>query len=311
MRLRSREPYAHRPVCDREDAGGRARPPIRRAWPGAPTSYPGWTFVAGSLATAPTAPSNSSAARSPASVCGYSLKSTSASAFSTIAPVRIVQFIEIKKINGNQDGNAEEETAPPIRAIGTWIRAILPRDGGSGGARSTAALSSQWMPQADRSMFAYIDPSVSSRLVAKGKLFRIDRRGQRLDPDAPVSAGSRALDLLGPIPLPLHCRRERARRRMVRGRAPYRARAGGRACPVAARAGCGPPLRQHRVPHVGKQRARLRQSVRAAGSPGAGAFELPDRGRVRVAALRLRAAARGGDGAGLPRWRHHRVHGRT
>ena len=53
-------------------------------------------------------------------------------------------------------------------------------------------------------MFAYIDPTVSTRLVAQGKLSRIDRRGQRLDLDTPVPAGSRALDLLGPIPLPLH-----------------------------------------------------------------------------------------------------------
>ena len=52
-------------------------------------------------------------------------------------------------------------------------------------------------------MFAYIDPTVSTRLAAQGKLFRIDRRGRRLDLDAPVPAGSRALDLLGPIPLPL------------------------------------------------------------------------------------------------------------
>ena len=61
----------------------------------------------------------------------------------------------------------------------------------------------QWLPQVNRSMFAYIDPTVSTRLVAQGKLSRIDRRGQRLDLDAPVPAGSRALDLLGPIPLPL------------------------------------------------------------------------------------------------------------
>ena len=52
-------------------------------------------------------------------------------------------------------------------------------------------------------MFAYIDPTVTTRLVAQGKLARIDRRGQLLDLDAPVPAGSRALDLLGPIPLPL------------------------------------------------------------------------------------------------------------
>ena len=52
-------------------------------------------------------------------------------------------------------------------------------------------------------MFAYIDPTVTSRLAAEGKLLRIDRRGRRLDLEAPVPAGSRALDLLGPIPLPL------------------------------------------------------------------------------------------------------------
>lgn len=52
-------------------------------------------------------------------------------------------------------------------------------------------------------MFAYIDPTVSTRLAAQGKLLRIDRRGRRLGLDAPVPAGSRALDLLGPIPLPL------------------------------------------------------------------------------------------------------------
>lgn len=53
-------------------------------------------------------------------------------------------------------------------------------------------------------MFAYLDPTVSTRLAAQGKLLRIDRRGRRLDLDAPAPAGSRALDLLGPIPLPLH-----------------------------------------------------------------------------------------------------------
>jgi len=52
-------------------------------------------------------------------------------------------------------------------------------------------------------MFAYIDPTVTSRLAAQGKLLRIDRCGRRLDLKAPVPAGSRALDLLGPIPLPL------------------------------------------------------------------------------------------------------------
>ena len=52
-------------------------------------------------------------------------------------------------------------------------------------------------------MFAYIDPTVSTRLAAQGKLSRIDRQGRRLDLDAPIRTGSRALDMLGPIPLPL------------------------------------------------------------------------------------------------------------
>ena len=53
-------------------------------------------------------------------------------------------------------------------------------------------------------MFAYIDPTVSNRLVDQGKLVRIDRRGRRLDLAASVPPGSRALDVMGPIPLPLH-----------------------------------------------------------------------------------------------------------
>ena len=53
-------------------------------------------------------------------------------------------------------------------------------------------------------MFAYIDPTVSTRLVSQGKLVRIDRGGRRIDISAPIPPGSRALDVLGPIPLPLH-----------------------------------------------------------------------------------------------------------
>ena len=52
-------------------------------------------------------------------------------------------------------------------------------------------------------MFAYIDPTVRTRLAAQGKLVRIDRRGRRLDLDRPVSGEGFALDVLGPIPLPL------------------------------------------------------------------------------------------------------------
>ena len=53
-------------------------------------------------------------------------------------------------------------------------------------------------------MFAYIDPTVSTRLAAQGKLVRMDRCGRRLDLDGPApAADGYALDMLGPIPLPL------------------------------------------------------------------------------------------------------------
>lgn len=51
-------------------------------------------------------------------------------------------------------------------------------------------------------MFSYIDPTVRQRLVAQGKLFRIDRDGKPVPPDRPSGDGS-TISLLGPIPLPL------------------------------------------------------------------------------------------------------------
>ena len=51
-------------------------------------------------------------------------------------------------------------------------------------------------------MFSYIDPTVRERLVVAGKLFRIDRDGERLDNDAP-SGNVDTISVLGPIPLPL------------------------------------------------------------------------------------------------------------
>lgn len=50
-------------------------------------------------------------------------------------------------------------------------------------------------------MFTYIDPGVRERLVAQGKLIRIDREGRQIDMDAPSGGGS--ISILGPIPLPL------------------------------------------------------------------------------------------------------------
>jgi GTP cyclohydrolase II len=50
-------------------------------------------------------------------------------------------------------------------------------------------------------MFTYLDPAVRARLVAEGKLVRVDQDGQRLGPND--SSGGKAISILGPIPLPL------------------------------------------------------------------------------------------------------------
>ena len=52
-------------------------------------------------------------------------------------------------------------------------------------------------------MFTYIDPTVRERLIAQGKLIRIDAEGRPSDPQAPPEPGARAISVLGPIPLPL------------------------------------------------------------------------------------------------------------
>lgn len=52
-------------------------------------------------------------------------------------------------------------------------------------------------------MFTYIDPTVRERLIAKGKLIRIDAEGRLTDPASAPVAGARAISVLGPIPLPL------------------------------------------------------------------------------------------------------------
>ena len=52
-------------------------------------------------------------------------------------------------------------------------------------------------------MFSYIDPTVRERLIAQGKLIRVDADGQATDPNHAPEPGARALSILGPIPLPL------------------------------------------------------------------------------------------------------------
>ena len=53
-------------------------------------------------------------------------------------------------------------------------------------------------------MFSYIDPAIRARLVAQGKLVRIDARGAVLDRDiASESRPGPVLNVLGPIPMPI------------------------------------------------------------------------------------------------------------
>jgi GTP cyclohydrolase II len=53
-------------------------------------------------------------------------------------------------------------------------------------------------------MFSYIDPTIRARLIAQGKLLRIDSSGRRLDPTVTVSDDAGVmLNVLGPIPLPI------------------------------------------------------------------------------------------------------------
>ncbi len=53
-------------------------------------------------------------------------------------------------------------------------------------------------------MFTYLDPNVRRQLVDARKLRRIDERGRELDVDAEPTPGALSVNLLGPIPLPVH-----------------------------------------------------------------------------------------------------------
>ena len=52
-------------------------------------------------------------------------------------------------------------------------------------------------------MFTYLDPKIRRQLVDAGKLTRIDSHGAILDPDEQPPEGTQAINILGPIPLPL------------------------------------------------------------------------------------------------------------
>ena len=53
-------------------------------------------------------------------------------------------------------------------------------------------------------MFTYLNPEVRRRLVAEGKLVRIDAEGRLIDVQTPEAPGVLAVNLLGPIPMPVH-----------------------------------------------------------------------------------------------------------
>jgi GTP cyclohydrolase II len=52
-------------------------------------------------------------------------------------------------------------------------------------------------------MFTYLDPTVRERLLAQGKLVRIDAKGEVTAANAALVPGEKILSVLGPIPLPL------------------------------------------------------------------------------------------------------------
>jgi GTP cyclohydrolase II len=53
-------------------------------------------------------------------------------------------------------------------------------------------------------MFTYLNPDIRERLIEDGKLLRIDSQGNRLDPREAPPTDTVSVNLLGPIPLPVH-----------------------------------------------------------------------------------------------------------
>ena len=52
-------------------------------------------------------------------------------------------------------------------------------------------------------MFTYLNPEVRQRLIADGKLVRINARGERISAELPAPEGELSINVLGPIPLPI------------------------------------------------------------------------------------------------------------
>ncbi|NOX51260.1 MAG: GTP cyclohydrolase II [Gammaproteobacteria bacterium] len=52
-------------------------------------------------------------------------------------------------------------------------------------------------------MFTYLNPDIRRRLIDEGKLVRVDQEGQLIDAHTQEAPGEVAVNLLGPIPLPI------------------------------------------------------------------------------------------------------------
>ncbi len=52
-------------------------------------------------------------------------------------------------------------------------------------------------------MFTYLNPEVRQRLIADGKLVRINAQGGRISAELPAPEGELSINVLGPIPLPI------------------------------------------------------------------------------------------------------------
>ena len=52
-------------------------------------------------------------------------------------------------------------------------------------------------------MFTYLNPDVRKRLIAEGKLIRIDSEGKAIDVDQQEPPNELAINLMGPIRLPI------------------------------------------------------------------------------------------------------------
>ena len=55
----------------------------------------------------------------------------------------------------------------------------------------------------DGAMFTYINPEVRKRLIEEGRLIRLNEEGQLIDVHSPEAPGELAINLMGPIPLPV------------------------------------------------------------------------------------------------------------